>query len=192
MKHVNFLLLLPLALVFTSTNASATHKSWLLQDAGTACQSQWSNYDADIRYAAGSVYNVSSSSRSVVCPVTLAGRFGASSSPGWGSYVMTQSMKARDGDVFVYDASSTSDVSCFAQALGQNGTMYYSRTVSSTSTGAQTLEVFDTPNLTWGGVMTNQNVAIRAIGYRCSLPQYSYVYGYMVNLCQISSSTCAS
>lgn len=181
---------LPLAVLFLSADAWGTHKSWFLQDAGATCQPTSSYYDPDIRYAAGTVYNSNASSRSVVCPVTLAGRFGASSSPGWGSFPMTQSMRARDGDVYVYDGNSSSNISCYAYSMAQTGATYFSRSVSSSNTGAQTLHVYDTPNLTWGAGMSDKDLAIRSIGYRCTLPQTTYVYGYMVNLCQVSSSMC--
>jgi hypothetical protein len=191
MKHPKRLAaLLPLAFVLLSANAWGTHKAWMLHDAGATCQPSSSSYDADIRYSLGEVSNWNPSSRSVVCPVTLAGRFAASSDPFLGPYSMTQSMRARDGDVFVYDGSSNGNISCYAYSMAQTGGAYYSRSVSSSGTGAQTIHVYDTPNETWGSGMANNDIAIRSIGYRCSLPQWSSIYGYMVNLCQISAAGC--
>ena len=179
-----------LALLGFSSDAWATHKAWLLIDSGTSCQPSLSG--PDVVYSYGAIRNNGTSTKGVECPVTLAGRYGASTSV-VGFFPMTQSMRARSGRVHVYDGNSSQNVSCFAYTLASNGASYYSSSVSSSGLGGQSLIIHNDPQGapgTWGNTMANIDVAIRALGYHCSLPTETFVSGYDVNLCQVSSSEC--
>jgi hypothetical protein len=171
-----------------NASAGATHKSWLLQDTGATCQAATAPPNSFV-YDNGAIRNDATASWSVLCPVTLAGRFGASTSPN-GSFSMAQWARAREGTVQVNDTSSSSNVSCYLQVAADTGSVYYSRSVSSSATGAQTLQVYDKTNGTWGGGIGNgSTIIVRAMGYRCSLPPQSLVYGYSVNICQVGACT---
>jgi hypothetical protein len=179
---------LPLATSLLASSAWATHKSWFLQDSGATCQSGTSPPNAFV-YDTGAIRNSLTDPWSVVCPVTLAGRFGGNS-PIYGFFNMAQWARAREGVVHVNNTSTTSNITCFLYVFSDTGASWYSRSVSSSGTGAQTLQIYDKVNHTWGGGLgSGASVNVRAMGYRCSLPAQSSVYGYSVNICQVGACT---
>ena len=81
-------------------------------------------------------------------------------------------------------------MSCTANVLSNTGSEYWSRTVSSQNTGPTILQIYDVMGETWGGNLGGgETITVRSMGYRCSLPPQSIVYGYSVNICQVGHCT---
>jgi hypothetical protein len=96
--------------------------------------------------------------------------------------------------VYVFDGSSSASVTCGANVRTSTGSTYFSRNVSTSSsgTGMSQLNVYGPTGGSWGGTLGTGGMSIRAFGYRCVLPTGSMIYGYRVNLCQYASSGLAS
>lgn len=166
--------------------SDATHKSWRMEDAGATCLSAGPRPNDAVQYDLGNIVNGDSVTRTVDCPVTLAGRF-AASTPQFG---MNESAMAREGNVRVYDSSSTDNVMCEAYVISSQLSTYYSQPHSSSGEGDIVIPMYDISQLTWGGTLGNGNFQIRAFGYRCFLPPGSAVYSYAVNICQVPGQQC--
>jgi hypothetical protein len=168
-------------------DAWATHKSWELRDPGMNCISTTSQFSSQLEYVDGALINNGSAERTVSCPVTLAGKFGASGG-NVGPFSVAQWPTAGWGDIWVHDGSTSGNVSCVFHAQTSTGSGFFSRSVSSSSTGSATLSVYDTLGDTWAGTIGNgTSLSVRALGYRCSLPNNSIIYGYRVNICQYNA-----
>jgi len=181
------------ALALAST-AHATHKTWELRESGTSCVGG-SPATPGLNYSSGSVLNFGAASATVMCPVTLAGKFANTATSGApGAFPMAEWAAAGFGRVFVYDGSPNGSVSCGANVRTATGSTYYSRSVSTSSSGmgASTLDVYGPTGGSWGGTLGVGGMSIRAFGYRCVLPPVSQIYGYRVNICQYASSGLAS
>lgn len=172
-----------LALVITvcvfPNRAHAVHKAWLLKNSGLQCAFSTPNPDLDNYYGAA-LANGSSNSRSVICPIALAGRWGSSNPvvapPLWGG--------AYAANIYLLNNKPGTAVSCTVRARLGSGSIRYSRTVSTTAGGAIHL----TPGFSgdWGGTLeTYETDTLRSMDFDCSLPgNYSTVYGYRVRICQ--------
>lgn len=174
------------------SSANATHKTWELRESGTSCIGSAPS-TSPLYYAGGSVTNYAGFSTTVICPVTLAGKFANTAGPS-GPFPVAEWAAAGYGRVSVYDGSSSASVSCGANVRTATGSTYYSRNVatSSSGTGNTTLDIYGPTGGSWGGTLGVGGMSIRAFGYRCVLPPSSQIYGYRVNICQYASSGLAS
>lgn len=178
-----------LANVVIGQSANATHKTWELRESGTSCLGN-APATTSLVYAGGSVLNMSTITTTVVCPVTLAGKFANVATSGIpGAYPRAEWAAAGFGQVYVYDGSSSASVTCGANVRTASGSTYYSRNVSTSSsgTGASTIDVYGPTGGSWGGTLGVGGMSVRAFGYRCTVPGGSMIYGYRVNICQYDS-----
>lgn len=177
-------------------SASATHKSWILQDGGTSCRAVYSGTVGAQRYVEGAVTNVSGSRITLVCPIALAGRF--ASQPGNLGPASTFPMatwaaaeKIERPAVFGYDGSSTDNFSCTTYALTSSGSVYYgsTKTISAVNQAVR-IDLTDS-SASWGSTMgSGASLNVRALGHICRVPPNSTIYGYRVKICQ-RSTTCS-
>lgn len=182
-----------LAVLSISPSASATHKTWELRESGTSCVGTAPS-STPLRYTGGAVLNTANFSASVVCPVTLAGKFANTAGGLPGPFPVAEWAAAGYGQVYVFDGSSSAGVSCGANVRTATGSTYFSRNVASSTggTGATQLDIYGPTGGGWGGTLGFGGMSIRAFGYRCVVPTGSMIYGYRVNLCQYGSSNLAS
>jgi hypothetical protein len=176
-----------LALALSSAPAGATHKSWYLRNGGASCQSNTAQRPGLI-VSDGAIVQQGEGAGSVVCPVTLAGRFASSSGP---AFPMAEWAIANYSTMYVIDGAPSDDFSCSASAISVSGGGYWGRSVSSSGVGTATLELYDLPTRSWGGTLGSGNITVRGLGVRCWLPANSEILGYRVNICQYNTN-CSS
>jgi len=182
-----------LTVLMFAFDAHATHKTWELRESGTSCLGT-SPATTWLTYTDGALLNATSFTKTVVCPVTLAGKFANTASGAPGTFPIADWAAAGYGRVYVYDGSTSAGASCGANVRTATGSTYYSRNVASSTsgTGVSNLDVYGKSGGSWGGTLGVGAMSIRAFGYRCTLPTQSLIYGYRVNICQYASSGLAS
>src|SRR6185503_20303918 len=109
-------------------------KTWELRDPGMNCISTTSQFSSQLEYVDGALINNGSALRTVSCPVTLAGKFAASAG-NVGPFPVAQWAAAGWGNIWVFDGSTTGDISCVFHAQSSTGSSFFSRSVSSSATG---------------------------------------------------------
>jgi hypothetical protein len=92
-------------------------------------------------------------------------------------------------NIHVFNNKPGSSLSCSVRARLASGGYHYSRTATTTSSGAQRL----TPGYSgdWGGTLEGvETNDITSMDFHCSLPgAYSAIYGYKVRICQSTSAS---
>ena len=170
-------------LLFVAGTASATHKSWALLDSGARCRHMYTNATRDGYNGAFS--NWTSDWEWEICPVPLAGIYGSTGSV---SFPRAEWALASHGEVYVYDGNANLDIQCEASVVINTGSLLFSRTLTTSGTGMQTLRLLDTVNHTWGNTLAQNSGDITEFTYRCALPPgqpyMSFITGYAVNICQ--------
>jgi len=179
-----FVLLSFVSVLAFNRAAHATHKNWVLKDAGNHCA--FASPNPEYEYYTDTLTNLGPDGRMVECPVSLAGRWGASAPLAFAPPRWANSMW---GNVYVENYTPM-NVICEAAATMSSGLLYWGNPVSSAGqTGVITLPVNN--NNTWGGsLQTHQTETVKSLVYECSLPQSANVKGYKVKICQINT-TCA-
>jgi hypothetical protein len=177
----------------------ASHKSWVLKHTGGDCAFQSPQNHSFFGADGGDMvlFNHHDYSRTAVCPMAAAGRWGSSGSNSFGTARWAEAKRAW---VHVYNGHPTAPLTCQAVArlrvsLSPGGSLYYGTARSVTGEGNHTLELVSgadptTPPWTdWGGSLeTNEGARLRSLDYQCTLPAtgnyYSYIRGYGVAICQ--------
>jgi len=171
------------ALLLVAGPASATHKSWALIDSSAACRPM---YPDPINDGWNGAYgNMTGDWQWVICPVPLAGLYG---STGSFSFPRAEWGLASHGEVYVYDSNASQDVQCEASVVTSTGSLLFSRTLTTSGTGMQTIKLLDTTNHTWGNSLAQSQVDVTEFTYRCAIPPpnpyISLITGFSVNICQ--------
>jgi hypothetical protein len=185
--------------VFVCAPAWASHKAWVLYHTGGDCafqspQNHWffGGDGGDMM-----LWNRHDYSRTAVCPIAAAGRWGSSSSDE--NFGVARWAEAKRAYVRVYNGHPTAALTCQAVARlrvsnAPGGSMYFGTARSVTGEGYHTIELVTTPPAgnpwtDWGGSLeTNEGVRLRSLDFQCTLPAtgsyYSHIRGYGVAICQ--------
>ena len=178
------------ALAAFPNNASATHKNWVLKNAGNQC----SLYRSDGKEWYGSSLwwsppSGTTSNAYATCPVSLSGRWGNS-----GAIPFSPNRKAQVMHAMVYaNAQQGKAITCTARARMYNNFLYWGVAGSATSaTPAGNVTVFvNSARNDWGGdLQTHRNEEIVSLDIGCTLPPWSGIDGYKVKLCQFNTDRC--
>jgi hypothetical protein len=178
---------IPAGVLLLAGTALATHKSWYLTDTGANCRATNSGSASWFVFNDGAITNNTQFANTVKCPITLAGRFasqpGPPTNPQFANFPVARWAAADHGTIWGFDGSASGDLSCRAWAFASTGSTYYSNssTVSANNSNVQ----LDLYSGSWGGTLgLGSTITVRAMGYDCSLPAGSSIYGYRVNICQ--------
>jgi hypothetical protein len=177
-------ILFAFAVVCAPRNAEAVHKNWVLENAGSECTFTSPNPSFD-NYSEHSLYNGSTSSRNVSCPVALSARWGAANAP------IPRWAAAWAANVYVKNQQPGTAFSCTARARLASNVIRFSRSVSTSAGG----DVRLTPAFSddWGGGLeAAETDIVRSMDFSCNVPpNYSGIYGYRVRICQnTGNATC--
>ena len=166
--------------------AHATHKSWVIRDIGSTCFPDHTQFG----YNWNGRYNNTTSPRgTAICPVSVTG-MSASDSPAFPIPVWAA---AREGKVFVYDNSTTEQLSCSASAMTNTGSVYWSITAYAplATTGYRTV-MLNSNSTDWGSTLGTgvfaPTVTLRMLQYYCTLPNGSQILGHETSICQRSAN----
>ncbi|XXX71947.1 hypothetical protein WMF30_30305 [Sorangium sp. So ce134] len=188
---VSLILALIASCLLTSGFASATHKAWLLKSGGAECQFQFpsatDHLDVD-----GSLYNDSTGTRTVNCPLTLASRWGSNGIVHFASNEYPW-VDARSAIVYLQRrGAGVRSVSCNAVMETTSGSRYYSATRS--DTGDEGIVRIDLASQLSGSAQwasdssstLEQNEALYALSlaFSCFVPSDTAVLGTKAKLCQ--------
>jgi hypothetical protein len=180
--------------------ASASHKAWVLKQGGGECAFQSPQFDSSLQGDGGDLVlsNRRNYSRTAVCPIVAAGRWGSSGTTAFG---VTRWAEAKRAWVHVYNGHSTAALTCQAVARLRvsntpGGSLYFGTARSVTGQGYHTIELVTGvddpathPWTTWGGSLeTNEGARIRSLDFQCTLPANagnpSNIRGFGVATCQ--------
>ncbi|WP_437799907.1 hypothetical protein [Sorangium sp. So ce693] len=202
MKKPAMLALFGVCFLFAGV-ASATHKNWLLKDGGAACHFATPLSDDRVVYSSGALLNTTASNRTVICPISLASRWG-SNGPGTYTFDANEWAEAMLAVVNFQRQSfaPSRTVSCYAGMQAHNGSKYYSTTVSNTGgIGSGEIKLADASNYSnpnsfgsfWGSDAThtleaNEGLTAASLDYNCVLPTLTAILGYKVMLCQLADN----
>jgi hypothetical protein len=188
MLHFKVALVLGCALtvVAIASPARATHKSWQLKNSGSQCH--FTSYSTNQPPAADmSLNNYTSQGRFAVCPVTLAGRWGSSSSPAFAVPRWAAAMSAKV--IIANNNTAGLNFDCTLRARLATEALYYSATAFTNTVGSQALLV--AANNQWGGTLEAQQLqTVRSMDFYCLVPPQqtngsaSYIDAYQVKICQ--------
>jgi hypothetical protein len=187
-------------LAMGGTRAFATHKSWVLKNSGANCR--FAEYQPGESVANNvDLENTRSSAtaRTAVCPITLASRWGGRN-PTTGATISTPvTWAAVRSAKIVVSKPTNAALACGVSARKTNGTLFFSRRVSTTGTGTQELQIIQRVNGVnkWGPFQPNdldpeKASSFEAMFFECTVPSVpgTKIHFYHINLCHNTTMEC--
>jgi hypothetical protein len=171
-------------IISTVSRANATHKNWVLRNAGNECSLETPGneyYSTDILWQPSG----GSGTKWAHCPVTLANRWGSSGAGAYSIPTPVNDAVSMWAFAYVSVATAGTQVFCRMNARMTDGFLYWSGGTFSTATvGDKDLNLMNAVD-DWGGTLQPAaSQKVLSMDVSCQLPVGGRVHGYRVKNCQ--------